>query len=40
MTGPSLARPLVRRMRAPTYGLLIDLVLAVAGVSMLAATHA
>lgn len=38
MIGPFLARPLVRRLPAATYGLLIDLVLVVAGVGIFAAT--
>jgi uncharacterized protein len=38
MIGPFLARPLVRRVRARTYALLIDLVLLVAAAGMLATT--
>ncbi|BBZ44750.1 sulfite exporter TauE/SafE family protein [Mycobacterium parmense] len=38
MLGPFLARPLVRRLHTRTYGLLIDLVLGVAGIGTLVAT--
>ncbi|MEE6177262.1 sulfite exporter TauE/SafE family protein [Mycobacterium sp. 050134] len=38
MIGPFLARPLVRRLHARTYGLLIDLVLLVAGVGLFVTT--
>jgi len=38
MIGPFLARPLVRRLDTKAYGLLIDVVLVVAGLGMFAAT--